>query len=364
MEQVQNLFREGVMTHLERLESLSQNLAQKQDQKRQQEADLQEKRDRIVSLQRERDELRGRVRLQNETVRSFLLLAGNPLKVHLECRHRGGALVTGISGKLKDGGACFCITAAFEGTYLDSYYIQVNSLRNPQISRHGVPSFIPLSDLAKEHLPADLRKLLHVLFERLNAYGGRKFQADKLEEKSPAYVAGSLQKNSLYTVLSFSYNITIEGQTVSFAAKLLYGDITSIFPTEVTVTCPGNRCVIGPYVFCCTLFLALKRTCAGIDPGYQTCQRAFKSTHRSPPLPPPVCCIVGDGYENDICGRDMYYILEHAPHVTALVSLSWPVLFLYADILDDEASVPEMISSHVSVFSSTALHRALDSLTT
>lgn len=76
---------------------------------------------------------------------------------------------------------CFCISTAFEGTYLDSYYIQVNNLKNPQVFRHSIPAFIPLSDLAKEHLPADLKKLLNVLYERLNGYAGRKFQADHME---------------------------------------------------------------------------------------------------------------------------------------------------------------------------------------
>ncbi|PIO35892.1 hypothetical protein AB205_0004550 [Aquarana catesbeiana] len=282
MEEVQNLFREGVMSHLDRLEALSQNLAHKQDEKRQQETDLQEKRDLIVRLQKERGELRSQIQLQKETIQALSARQeGSKPQVQStqsalqdlrleEMKNIMEALwFTGISGKLKDDAVCFCITTAFEGTYLDSYYIQVNNLRNPQISRHSVPAFIPLSDLAKEHLPADLKKFLHVLYERLNGYAGRKFQADHMEKKSPAYVAGSLQKNSLYTVLSFTYNITIGGQTVSFTAKFLYEDLTDTLPTEVTVTCT-----------------------------------------------------------------------------------------------DAEAWTQEMISSHVSLFSGTALHRALDSLTT
>ncbi|XP_072265134.1 centromere protein O [Pyxicephalus adspersus] len=174
----------------------------------------------------------------------------------------------GISGKLRDDGACFCISTAFRGTYLDSYYLQVNNVSRPQIVRHSIPAFIPLTDLAREHLPAHLNKLLHLLFAQLNGYAGRKFQANHLE-KSSAYVAGSLQKNSMYTVLSFTYNLPVQDQIVSFTAKVFYGDIASTYPTEVTVTCP-----------------------------------------------------------------------------------------------DDEASVQQMISRHVSLFSSTALHEALDSLTT
>ncbi|CAI9579996.1 unnamed protein product, partial [Staurois parvus] len=158
---------------------------------------------------------------------------------------------SGISGKLKDDAACFCISTAFEGTYLDSYYIQVNNVKNPQIVRHSIPAFIPLHDLAKEHLPAALKKLLHVLFERLNGYAGRKFQADRAEKISPVYVEGSLQKNSLYTVLSFTYNVTVEGQIVGFAAKLLYADLADTLPTEVMVTCSGNCSLIGLCVFCC-----------------------------------------------------------------------------------------------------------------
>lgn len=76
-----------------------------------------------------------------------------------------------------------------------------------------------------------------------------------VQKKSPAYVAGSLQKNSLYTVLSFTYNITIGGQTVSFTAKFLYEDLTDTLPTEVTVTCTGNCSLIGPWVSHCTFSL-------------------------------------------------------------------------------------------------------------
>ncbi|XP_077345370.1 centromere protein O-like [Lithobates pipiens] len=71
MEEVQNLFREGVMSHLDRLEALSQNLAHKQEEKRQRETDLQEKRDLIVRLQKERGELRSQIQLQKEMIQAL-----------------------------------------------------------------------------------------------------------------------------------------------------------------------------------------------------------------------------------------------------------------------------------------------------
>ncbi|KAM5126990.1 centromere protein O-like [Mantella aurantiaca] len=254
MERVQDLFREGVMSHLDRLESLSQYLTRRQGEERRQEAELQEKREAMVRLEAERDDLRGRIRLQEETIQSLSARkeeAGprapntqNALQ-DLRLEEMRGIMealwFTGISGKLKDGAACFCMAASYEGRYLNSYYLRVNNMKSPQVARHSIPPFIPLAKLAEDHLPADLKTFLRLLYDQLNGYEGRKFQANQMEEKSPAYVAGSLQKNSLYTLLSFTYNVTRKGRSVSFAAKLLYGDIASTFPTEATVTCSDDE---------------------------------------------------------------------------------------------------------------------------
>nr|XP_034966735.1 centromere protein O isoform X2 [Zootoca vivipara] len=148
--------------------------------------------------------------------------------------------LTGLSGKLTKQGVCLCISTAFEGTYLDSYYLDLRIHQPVRILRHSVPPFIPLEHIARKHLQKDIKRFLSVLSNHLNAYAGRKFQADQLQERFAAFLEGHLQGNSLYNLLKFNYGVAGEGRTFPFTAKLTYGDPVSAFPTEVTVTCKEN----------------------------------------------------------------------------------------------------------------------------
>lgn len=76
---------------------------------------------------------------------------------------------------------CFCISTAYEGTYLDSYYVDLLIKPLVKIQRHSVPVFIPLEQIAKKYLQTDIRRFLSVLSDHLNAYVGRRHQADQLE---------------------------------------------------------------------------------------------------------------------------------------------------------------------------------------
>lgn len=76
---------------------------------------------------------------------------------------------------------CFCITTAFEGTYLQSYYLDVLTRPEVRIQCHSVPIFIPLEQIARKHLQTDMRRFLVVLFDHLNAYDGRRYQVDQLQ---------------------------------------------------------------------------------------------------------------------------------------------------------------------------------------
>lgn len=87
----------------------------------------------------------------------------------------------GLSGKLTRGGACLCISTAFEGTYLDSYYLHLRIKQPVQIQHHTVPAFIPLKQIADEYLQTDIKHFFSVLSDHLNAYVGRKFQAEQLQ---------------------------------------------------------------------------------------------------------------------------------------------------------------------------------------
>ncbi|XP_044146005.1 centromere protein O [Bufo gargarizans] len=253
MEQVETLFREGVMSHLEQLETLAHNLAARQEQSRRQEDIVLDKREVILQLKKERDELQAKIRHQKEEIQA--LSAGDEgsrslgpstqeALQELRLEEMKGIMealwFTGISGKKTDHGVCFCLSTAFEGHYLDSYYIQVHSLEKPRIIRHNVPPFIPLKEITNSHLQSDLKKFLSVLFDHLNGFAGRKFQADQLQGAEGTYIPDTLQRNSLHTVLSFSYNVTIDNQNFCFSAKLQYGAITAVLPTEALVTCPEN----------------------------------------------------------------------------------------------------------------------------
>lgn len=76
---------------------------------------------------------------------------------------------------------CFCISTAYESTYLDSYYVHLLVKPEVQIHQHSVPTFIPLEQIAKKYLQTDIGRFLSVLSDHLNGYAGRKYQADQLE---------------------------------------------------------------------------------------------------------------------------------------------------------------------------------------
>lgn len=91
------------------------------------------------------------------------------------------SLPQGFSGKLSKQGVCFCISTAYEGTYLDSYYLDLLTEPQVRIHRHSIPIFIPLEQIAKKYLQTDIRRFLSVLSDHLNAYVGRRYQADQLQ---------------------------------------------------------------------------------------------------------------------------------------------------------------------------------------
>ncbi|XP_069830085.1 centromere protein O [Dendropsophus ebraccatus] len=253
MEEVKTIFAEGVLSHLEHLKTLSQDLTMKQKQSRQLEDVVLEKREEILQLRKKRNELQAKIRQQEEQIQ---VLSGRvegslpPVPSSQEAlqdmrlEEMMGTMealwFTGISGKKTDNKICFCLSTAFEGHYLDSYYIEVDNSQRPRITRHSIPPFIPLGEITKLHLQSDMKRFLSLLFDHLNGLAGRKFQADRLQDTPGAYIPGTLQRNSLHNVLSFNYNATIDGQTFCFSAKLLYGTITGVFPTEVQVTCPES----------------------------------------------------------------------------------------------------------------------------
>ncbi|XP_005400453.1 PREDICTED: centromere protein O [Chinchilla lanigera] len=147
---------------------------------------------------------------------------------------------TGLSGKLTSRGVCVCISTAFEGNLLDSYFVDLVIQKPLRIHHHSIPVFIPLEKIAAKYLQTDIQHFLFSLCESLNAYSGRKYQADQLQNDFAAFLTGPLQRNSLCNLLSFTYKVDLMGQ-YSFCARLLYEDLTATLPTDITVTYQGTE---------------------------------------------------------------------------------------------------------------------------
>ncbi|NXR05439.1 CENPO protein, partial [Sagittarius serpentarius] len=237
----------GVFAHLEMLEVQAREAALKQEEMKQQEEKLAWLKARVQELKLQRDELQAKVDLQQKaqlgkegvvsdlaqpSARAVLEWKIKSVKAMLEVFY-----LTGISGKLTKEGVCFCISTAYEGTYLDSYYLHLLIKPEVQICRHSVPVFIPLEQIAKKYLQTDIRRFLSVLSNHLNAYAGRRYQADQLQEHFSDQIEGTLQRNSLCNLLVFNYNMSSKSKTFPFNVRLLYGDLCCSLPTKVTISC-------------------------------------------------------------------------------------------------------------------------------
>ncbi|XP_074845133.1 centromere protein O [Carettochelys insculpta] len=253
MEEATAYLRDGVLSHLENLEAHARKLALKQEETQRQQENLAKLRARVQELRLQRDELRNKVNLQqvglirqegatSSNVEPIQAVAAGQqalltwevenVKAMLQAFH-----LTGISGKLTKHGVCFCISTAYEGTYLDSYYLDLLIQQPVQIRRHSIPVFIPLEQIAKKYLQTNIKRFLTVLSDHMNAYAGRKYQADQLQKHFSAFLEGTLQRNSLHNVLLFNYDVETKSKTFPFRAKLVYGDITCSLPTEAVITC-------------------------------------------------------------------------------------------------------------------------------
>ncbi|KAM6279882.1 centromere protein O isoform 2-T2 [Porphyrio hochstetteri] len=236
----------GVFSHLEMLEAQAHEASVKQEEMKQQEEKLDRLKARVEELRLRRDELRAKVDLQQKGQHEKGGVVSDPAQpsaqAALERRIRSVKdmlqifYLTGISGKLTKRGVCFCISTAFEGTYLDSYYLDMLIKPKVQIYRHSIPIFIPLEQIARKYLETDIRRFLAVLSDHLNAYVGRRYQAEQLQERFPDQIEGTLQSNSLWNLLVFNYNVARGSKTFPFSVRLRYGDLCCSLPTEVVVS--------------------------------------------------------------------------------------------------------------------------------
>uniref|UniRef100_A0A8D0GDN9 Centromere protein O n=1 Tax=Sphenodon punctatus TaxID=8508 RepID=A0A8D0GDN9_SPHPU len=262
MEETAAHLRDGVLSHLEKLEAHVRELALKQEEAQRNQETVARLQAKVRELRLQRDELKTKVNLQcsgplqllgEEEATSSRVepvqVAETSTQAVLEWKLENvmGMLqafrLTGISGKLTNQGVCICLSTAYEGTYLDSYYLDLLLQQPVRIQRHSIPVFIPLEQIAKKYLQADIKCFLSVLLDHLNAYAGRKYQTEQLQEHFAAFLEGTVQKNSLYNLLTFSYSLDVDSTTFPFTAKLLYGDPACCHPTEVVVTCKGDASV-------------------------------------------------------------------------------------------------------------------------
>lgn len=146
---------------------------------------------------------------------------------------------TGLSGKLTSRGVCVCISTAFEGNLLESYFVDIVIQKPLRIHHHSIPAWIPLEALSAKYLQTNIRLFLFRLRELLNAYSRRKYQADQLQNDFSAFLAGPLQRNSLCNLLVFTYKVGPESPSL-FCARLTYKDLTASLPTAVTITQGGD----------------------------------------------------------------------------------------------------------------------------
>ncbi|XP_006147301.1 centromere protein O isoform X2 [Tupaia chinensis] len=254
MEQANILRQEGVLAHLERLETLEsqRNRSHKRSAKLQ-EAQAVESAllTEIHELRRLRDKLRAEVKEQQARIKASSAKVDPNRTVEiseqevLERRREHVKAIlqaypfTGLSGKRTSRGVCVCISTAFEGNLLDSYFVDLVMQKPLRIHHHSVPVFIPLEEIAAKYLQTDIQHFLFSLSEYLNAYSGRKYQADRLQSDFATFLTGPLQRNSLCNLLSFIYKVDPEDQSFLFCARLLYKDLTVTLPTDVSITYEG-----------------------------------------------------------------------------------------------------------------------------
>ncbi|XP_011354852.1 centromere protein O [Pteropus medius] len=241
----------GVLAHLERLETQVNKSRKKLEELQRTQAVESTHGTKIRKLRSLRDKLRAEVKQREARVEACTAseepdqTSESSEREVLERKRESVKAIlqayrfTGLSGKLTSRGVCVCINTAFEGNLLDSYFVDLVIQKPLRIHHHSIPVFIPLEEISAKYLQTDIQHFLFSLCEYLNAYSGRKYQADRLQSDFAASLAGPLQRNSLCNLLSFTYKVESRGQSFSFCARLLYKDLTITLPTDVTVTYQG-----------------------------------------------------------------------------------------------------------------------------
>ncbi|KAM8915557.1 centromere protein O [Spinachia spinachia] len=133
--------------------------------------------------------------------------------------------------KIRQGkGVCVSVATFYEGVYLDVYNLEIDMKPTVRISRHNVPPFIPLNNLAEQsNMQTDLRTLLDPLSQHLNAFAGRQQQLKFVKELQGSVEV--MESNMLCSLLVLKF--TVPREKTAVLCSLDYTDCTRSLPTRV-----------------------------------------------------------------------------------------------------------------------------------
>ncbi|XP_059841395.1 centromere protein O isoform X2 [Hypanus sabinus] len=247
----------GVLEQLRQLEQRAERQGVEQEEAMRSQGRLAQLRATVLKLRAQRDLLRSRVTAKSAGDIQEVLAQSQQQSAPQFCKEELDRTVlqeklksvqalilayrlTGISAELMGSSTfTFSISTAYENTYLESYYLDIQVQHPRRVIRHNVPAFIPVEQMAQAFLQKDLAYFLGALHKALNAYVGRRYQLEQLQELHASYVRNHIQRNAACNLLKFHYPIWCGENEQTVLVKLIYEDLTSCLPTDVTITCTG-----------------------------------------------------------------------------------------------------------------------------
>ncbi|KAM4595865.1 centromere protein O-like [Polymixia lowei] len=135
-------------------------------------------------------------------------------------------------------GVCVSLATSYDGVYLDTYNMEIDLTAPLRISRHNIPTFIPLNSLAEQsNLQTNIRAFLDTLSQHLNAFVGRKQQLKLVKELHESVEV--MESNALCSILVLL--LTVPEEKTAVLCKLHYTDHTRCLPTRVHIDCEDEQ---------------------------------------------------------------------------------------------------------------------------
>uniref|UniRef100_A0A1A8CMY0 Centromere protein O n=2 Tax=Nothobranchius kadleci TaxID=1051664 RepID=A0A1A8CMY0_NOTKA len=189
----------------------------------------------------------------SESSRVLRLMARHSELTDLLRAHRligGYEVVKTHQGK----GVCVSIATGYEGVYLDTYNLEMDTNPKVRIIRHNIPPFIPLDTLAEQSdLQTGIRTFLDTLSQHLNAYVGRRQQLKLMKEQHKSVEV--MESNILCSMLVLMFTMP---EQVAVLCLLDYKDLSRCLPTQVKLDCEDEKLPDSPqWKKSCSLLLEL-----------------------------------------------------------------------------------------------------------